>query len=366
MKILFVVKNLKLSNGVSSFIMNYYRQLVSKDNLFFDFLVVSDDGSYYYDEIRENGSNIYFMPSLKSPFKLVKFLKELFKNNSYDILHSNVFNSNSIIAYYAKKYHVPVRILHSHATENGDKFIKKIRNFPFQLTSIKFSNYYFACSKLAGENIFKNRKFTVINNAIDIEKFRFSLIHRKKIREENNISDNTIIVGVVGRITTQKNPYFILEIADQLKKKNVNYKLWWFGNGDMDNEIFNIVKEHGLSDEIKFWGSIGNINEYYSAMDCFILPSLYEGLPVVGVEAQVSGLKCLFSKNITDELCLSDDCIFLPIDSAFTWSNQILELYNSKKFSRFQCDTSNYDINKLSNKLYNIYVKLINEMGDKK
>ena len=171
---------------------------------------------------------------------------------------------------------------------------------------------------------------------------------------------------MVGRITTQKNPYFILEIADQLKKKNVNYKLWWFGNGDMDNEIFNIVKEHGLSDEIKFWGSIGNINEYYSAMDCFILPSLYEGLPVVGVEAQVSGLKCLFSKNITDELCLSDDCIFLPIDSAFTWSNQILELYNSKKFSRFQCDTSNYDINKLSNKLYNIYVKLINEMGDKK
>lgn len=158
LKILYAVKNMRVSNGVSSYIMNYYRELIKKGDVDIDFLVVSDVGSPYYDEIRKNGSNIYMMPSLKKPIKMLKFLRNIFKNNHYNILHSNVFNSNLPIAYMARMYGVPVRILHSHATVNGDSILKVARNKIFQFMSIHFSNCLFACSKMAGKNIYKNKK----------------------------------------------------------------------------------------------------------------------------------------------------------------------------------------------------------------
>ena len=184
MKILYVVKNMRVSNGVASYIMNYYRRIIKKRNVSIDFLIVSDVGSPYYDEIHKNGSNIYIMPSFKEPIRMLKFLNNIFKNNHYDVLHSNVFNSNFLIAYIAKKNGVPVRILHSHATKNGDNLLKIIRNKPFQFMSIYFSNYLFACSEMAGKQIYKTKKFYVINNAIDLEKFKFSNDLRNEIRGE--------------------------------------------------------------------------------------------------------------------------------------------------------------------------------------
>ena len=247
MKILYVVKNMRISNGVSSFIMNYYRELIKNKNIEIDFLIISDVGSPYYDEIKKNRGKIFLMPSLKRPLKVLSFLNDLFKSNKYDILHSNVFNSGFIVAYYAKKYGTKVRILHSHATSNGDTTIKKIRNYPFQLLNIALSNEYFACSKLAGDRIFLSKNFHIIPNAIDLEKYKYSKKTRDLIRLKKSISNDTLVVGVVGRITKQKNPYFILNIAKGLKEKNIDFNILWLGSGDMDKEIYETSKEMGLS-----------------------------------------------------------------------------------------------------------------------
>lgn len=363
MKILYVVKNMRISNGVASYIMNYYRRIIKKKNVSIDFLIVSDVGSPYYDEIHKHGSNIYIMPSFKEPIRMFKFLNKIFKDNHYDILHSNVFNSNFLIAYIAKKNGVPVRILHSHATKNGDNLLKIIRNKPFQFMSIYFSNYLFACSEMAGKQIYKTKKFYVINNAIDLEKFKFSNDLRNEIRGENKIEKDELIISTVGRLTIQKNPYFILEIISILSKQNIKFQFWWFGNGDLDNKIKNKANEMELNDYIKFFGSIDDVYKYYNAMDIFILPSLYEGLPIVGIEAQANGLRCIFSDNITDETKLYEKTLFLPIESAEVWCNTIIRCINdcNHNIDDYTLLHEKYDISKLSDSLYKKYVELLKE-----
>ncbi len=362
MRILYVVKTLSLTNGVSSYLMNYYRELIKQKNIICDFLIISDKGSPYYDEIIKNNGNIYILPSIKNPFNCIKFLNKLFKNNKYDILHSNVINSGALISFIAKKHKVPVRILHSHTTSNGDTALKIIRNYPFQVFCMLNSNVYFACSKLAGESIFKGKKFDIIPNAIDLPKFEFSNQKREEIRKGNDISEDTIIVGVVGRITLQKNPYFIMKIASCLKKENIKFILWWFGTGDMSEEIFKEADKLNLSSNIKFWGAVNDVYKYYSAMDCLILPSLYEGLPVVGIEAQAAGLQCFFSDRITKEARLNQYTEFLSIDDEYIWVKKIKNcLLNSRKEICDSTNLSNYSINNLGIALYEKYLYYLKE-----
>lgn len=364
MKILYVVKNLRVSNGVSSFVMNYYRQLIKKENINIDFLVISDVESPYYEEIRNNGGKIFVMPSFSKPWRIIKFMKHIFQDKSYDIVHSNVFNSGCIVAYYAKRYNVPVRILHSHATTNGDNIVKRIRNKPFQFFSIKFSNYLFACSKMAGKNIYGKKNYYVINNAIDLKKYEFDNNKRNEIRKEIiDHDEEKCIVATVGRLTMQKNPYFILDIIDLLKKEKFNFEFWWFGSGNLDEKIKRSARDRGIEEKIRFFGSVNDLDKYYSAMDIFILPSFYEGLPVVGVEAQVNGLKCIFSDRITDEIIISKHAKMMQIDDASIWKKQIIDncQHNNRNEMIGSIDTKDYDIKKLGDKLYELYVKIEKE-----
>lgn len=366
MKILFVVKNMRLSNGVSSYVMNYYRELNGKE-FQFDFLVVSDVGSPYYKEIAENGSKIYIMPSYKKhPLKTVSYLKSIFKENDYDIVHSNVFNSGALILMIAKKYKVPVRILHSHATQTGDKKWKEIRNKFFCSISLHYANKYFSCSHLAGDYIFDKDNYYVISNAIDIEKYSYNSTLRKKIREEKKCTDKFIVM-TVGRFTKQKNPYFIVDIVKKLKNRDNNIIFWWFGNGDMEYAVKKYAEENDVLDVIKFYGASDKVNEYYSAADIFILPSLYEGLPVVGIEAQVSGLPTLLSDKITTEAQISDYTKFISIDSADIWAKEIFDFANFKReYNLKNVDFDEYKIKNKSNDLANIYKSILNEEIPKK
>lgn len=229
--------------------------------------------------------------------------------------------------------------------------------------SIYFSNYLFACSEMAGKQIYKTKKFYVINNAIDLDKFKFSDDLRNEIRGENKIEKNELIISTVGRLTTQKNPYFILEIISILSKQNIKFQFWWFGNGDLDNKIKNKANEMELNDYIKFFGSIDDVYKYYNAMDIFILPSIYEGLPIVGIEAQANGLRCIFSDNITDETKLYEKTLFLPIESAEVWCNTIIRCINdcNHNIDDYTLLHEKYDISKLSDSLYKKYVELLKE-----
>lgn len=364
MRILYVVKNMRLANGVTSYAMNYYRKLVCTEDVKIDFLVVNDIGSPYYDEIRANESKIYLLPSYrKNIFATVLFLIKLFQNEKYDIVHSHVLNSGSIILKLAKHYEVPVRILHAHATKSGDTKLKELRNKFFISISLANANAYFACSKLAGDYLYGKRKYTVIYNAVDFNKYQFNQQCRDFIREEYSVQ-KCLIVTTVGRFTKQKNPFFIVDIVCSLKNKIKSFKFWWFGNGILEDEVKAYAKEKGADDCIVFFGANDKANEFYSSADVFILPSLFEGLPVVGIEAQISGLPCIFSDAITKEVQISSFCEFIPIDSADFWAKKIIEICNKDRMANIaSVKKDNYDIEMQYSILLKKYTSLYEEMA---
>ena len=359
MKILFVVKNMRLSNGVASYAMNYYRKLNGSD-IQFDFLIISDVGSPYYSEIEESGNKVFFMPSYKKePFKIIPYLNRLFTDNKYDVVHCNVMNSGSVILKIAKIHKVPVRILHSHATQTGDKKWKELRNKFFCAVSLKNANTYFSCSHLAGDYLFGKDNYYLIPNAIDIDKYSYDQQKRKLLREEERC-EKKLVVTTVGRFTRQKNPMFIVDIVDELSKMGIEVAFWWFGNGELEPEVHKYAGEKGVDKYIKFWGANPKVMDYYSAADIFILPSLYEGLPVVGIEAQVAALPVLLADTITTETQISDSVRFLPITDAKLWAENIAELRNcNRETIAKSLNLSEYKIENQAEKLKNLYSDLL-------
>ena len=350
---------MRLANGVASYAMNYYRELRNR-GIHFDFLVVNDVGSPFYKEIEDNGDKVYLLPSYaKHPVKCAKYLKQLFTINNYDILHCNVMNSGALVMMMAKKS-VPVRILHSHATQVGDKKWKQYRNKIFSGLSLHFATDYFSCSHLAGDFIFGKDNYYVIRNAIDISKYSYSQEIRNSIRRDNNCQ-NLLIIMTVGRITRQKNPFFIVEVVSELKKRREDFQLWWFGNGELEEQVKNYAEKKGVLSHIRFWGTSDCVNQYYSAADIFILPSFYEGLPVVGIEAQASGLPVIYSNTITDEARLTDNVIFLPIDNADDWAKELEQCGEINRDVNIEDSFSDYTIEVQSLKMENLYNILINK-----
>ena len=364
MKILYVVKNMRLANGVASYVMNYYRKLRNVPNIKMDFLIVSDVPSPYYDEIKGDGNNVYILPSYKKNlFKVIKFLKDLFNSEEYDVIHCNTVNSSSLILKIAKNYNIPVRILHSHATKNGDNLLKRLVGSFFKKIAIKNANSYFACSKYAGDSMFKEREYTIIHNAVDISKFEFNKKIRENIRKNAKVSNDSLIVMTVGRITKQKNPFFIVDIIEKIVKKEDKVIFWWFGSGDLDDKIKEYINKKSLNNKVKLFGSISNVSDYYSAADIFILPSLFEGLPVVGIEAQISGMLALFSDKITHEVKISKNCYFINIEAAELWAKMIFRFRNYDRDKNIKSiRKKEYDINFQYKNLLNKYKELLERM----
>lgn len=350
---------MRLSNGVASYAMNYYRKLNGSD-IQFDFLIISDVGSPYYSEIEENGNKVFFMPSYKKePFKIIPYLNRLFTNNKYDVVHCNVMNSGSVILKIAKKHKVPVRILHSHATQTGDKKWKELRNKLFCSVSLKNANTYFSCSHLAGDYLFGKNNYYLILNAIDIDKYSYDQQKRNLLREEEQC-EKKLVVTTVGRFTRQKNPMFIVDIVDELSKMGIEFVFWWFGNGELEPEVHKYAGEKGVDKYIKFLGANPKVMDYYSAADIFILPSLYEGLPVVGIEAQVAALPVLLADTITTETQISDSVRFLPITDAKLWAENIAELREcNRETVAKSLNLSEYKIENQAKRLKNLYSDLL-------
>ncbi len=355
-KILYIIPSLRLCDGVASYAMNYYRGL-SKEQFEIDFIVCSDDQSDYYNEIRNNGGKIYYISKLgksniKSKFKEID---NFFTKNKYDIVHCHILTMGAIYLYYAKKHGVKVRILHSHATKFGEGKWKNLRNSLFAFFSLKFANVYYACSKAAGDFLFKDKKYEVINNAINIAKFKYDKTKRDSIRKKYGVKEDEILIGNVGRLCKQKNQEFIINVLKEIKNQG-KFKLIIIGNGEDQEKLelmCNSFKNITIIDSQK------NIADYFSAFDIFALPSLYEGLPVVGIEAQANGVPCLFSSNITDEIIINKNCkrINLKIDE---WVDTISQITRkSRTFNNNELIKKGYEINSATKLLAKKYVDLV-------
>lgn len=359
-KILIIVPHLDIVNGVASYAMNYFRN-IDHNKIQMDFIPIRDLPSPYYDEIKKMGGRVFITPLMsRHPFSFFKCINKIFKEQQYDILHCHVVNTSLPFLRYAKKYKVPIRIIHSHATVSADKKWKQIRNDFLANFALKGANLYFACSKLAGDCLFKDRKFKIINNAINIDKYLFDTNSRNQYRENLKVSDK-FVVATVGRQCEQKNPKFAMRVFAEVLKICPDAVYWWIGSGEMENELKDYANSLGISKNMFFLGNRTDVNKLYSAMDIFLLPSIYEGLPVVGIEAQASSLPMVVSDTITKELKITDRVKYMSLKSSEKeWAKEILKYRNiSRRNMSKEIINANYEIQTEAKKLNNIYINLV-------
>ena len=354
-----------LGGGVESVVMNYYRH-IDRTKIQFDFICDNDSTNIPYEEIEKLGGRVILIPPYQKVFKYHKALKKVLKDGNYKIVHSHI-NTLSVFSLFAAKCAgVPVRIAHSHSTTNKKEKKKNLLKQVLKPFSRLFATDYMCCSELAGRWLFGNKEYDngnvyLLNNAIDLDKFKYDEKVRKEKRKELDISDDTLVIGHVGRFVEQKNHRFLIDIFNEVHKEEKNSILLLAGQGPLMDEIKEKVKKLGLEDNVRFLGQRNDINELYQAFDVFLLPSLYEGLPVVGIEAQATGLLCVFSDDMTKEIKILQSTQFLSLNrKASEWAKIILDKskLNCNKDTSKEMSKNSFNINAEANKLEEIYRKL--------
>lgn len=310
-RICMVLTNLNYSDGVTTFCMNYYDHL-DHEAFQMDFIIHTKPQDHLREKIEANGDHIFVMPYLsgKNILKINKMVSKLFEENHYDIVHCNLPNAAFIYLRQAKKHHIKTRIIHSHFTQFSDIPSLAKRNKILYDFSKKYINHNFACSKVAGDFLFGKESYDIIYNSIDYNRFLYNETNRKAIREEYQMKEDDVLLGLVGRCSQQKNILFAIKL---LKKLPRNYHLMVIGSHNNPEYYEECRKEKGEDTRILFLDPKQNIEAYYSAFDLLLLPSLYEGLPLTLVEAQASGLNCLSSSLVTTEIQLGG-VSYLPLE----------------------------------------------------
>lgn len=313
--------------GAETMIMNYYRA-IDKNRVQFDFVSHFNNGAYE-SEIKEMGGKIFRIPRFKG-YNILSYMKAWDKfykaHPEYEIIHVHCYKVAGLILSIAKKNGVKIRIVHSHTANAQYKFYENIVFSIFNKIAISSATHLYACGESAGKFLFSDRIFNVLNNAIDTVKFKCDIEKRNLIRNKLGV-DEYFVIGHVGRFMVAKNHKFIIEIFEEIYKVNKNARLLLVGSGDkLLYEIKKIVSDKNLNDAVIFTGARSDIPELMMAMDVFLFPSLYEGLPVTVVEAQASGLKTFISDRITDEVKITSLITVLSLnDSAEYWADEILK-----------------------------------------
>lgn len=372
-RMLFVIPNIRVGTGITSVIMNHYDRLI-KDGYHIDFCMLQDRESPYKQKIIDSNGKIYVMPEGRNGYpdkkKTPGFIEELIKNGRYDVVHIHIIGRLGVCAAkYAKKYSVPYRIYHAHNPRDIHDLHSLCASVIFDNLCVRYSNYYLACSKDAGKSVFGKRRFEVIKNTIDTEKIRFSQTERLRIRKEFGISETTKVLGTVCRLSHQKNPFFIIDIFKAFHERCNDSVLLWAGSGDLDKQVKEYVDALGLSSCVYFLGSRSDVAGLYSAMDAFVLPSRYEGLGIVYIEAQSCGLPTFASDVVPKDTKVTDLIEYLSLsDKDLKWAKTILDTistHSTQDRSRYSNIVVNagYD-SSLNNDLSEYYTKLLQESGE--
>lgn len=316
--------------GVAQVIYNHYIHF-NKNIFMFDFATFSKEVGYIETKFLEMGSKIHHITPKKVSFlKFNKEVNSILKDNNYDIVHVHSNHMSFFPLFLALKHKINVRIAHSHQyIKNPSLFQFITRSIGMNLNKITMT-HAISCGKAAGEWIFgkkyvKEGKVFFLYNAVDLSQFVYNLENSKKIRKQLSL-ESQFIIGHIGRIETEKNPYFILDIFNEILNLNPNSILVWVGEGSMKNEIKNKSLSLNISEKIIFLGQRNDVNQLLSIFDVFLLPSFSEGFPVVIVEALANGLKCFVSTEISSEIAYKDLVIFLELSKGSKfWAEFIIE-----------------------------------------
>lgn len=348
------------TGGAETLVMNILRN-IDRDKFQFDFLLFSEKKGFYDKEAKELGANLFYTPSI-SKVGLRKYINDLisfFKNQEIDVVHSHMDWQGGFIAYAASKANVKKIVVHSHANQKmfDSNIVYHLMIKLNQYLIKKYATDCIACSNEAGESLFVTKKYKVLYNGIDLQRFikpNSKVI--KELKEEFDIKDNDIILGHVGSFSVNKNQSFLIDVLNELVKMSSNYKLILVGEGNTKEKIYDKVRSLALEEHVIFTGVRSEIPEIMHLFDVFLFPSFHEGLGIVAIEAQASGLSCIISDTIPKEVDLNMGLIHqIPLDKN-KWKEAILKnkpidinnnlLYNS----RFNID---YTIRELTN----IYLK---------
>lgn len=351
--------------GSQSMVMNLYRA-IDKDKVQFDFIVDHPDKNDWRKEIKAMGGRVYDFPRFtgKNFFKIKKAWSDFFSNHKeYNILHTHSRSYASIYIPIAKR-HGLVTIAHSHSTSNGRGAISLAKDI-MQLPIRYQADYLFACSQTAGEWLFGKRamrsaKFWIIPNAIDCRQFIFNPVIRGRIRKELG-ADNDFLIGHVGRMVPPKNHLFLLEIFAEVRNAREDAKLILIGDGELRPLIEAKARDMGINEAVLFLGPKQNVSDYYQAMDCFVFPSLWEGLGITVIEAQVSGLPCIVSENVPRAVDVVDGLVRrLDLDSGMrAWAEVLKNLKTSDRHSHLdEMMRSGYDISGSAAEMQEFYLKI--------
>lgn len=362
-KILQVLDFINYNSGVSAVVTNYFFQM-DPQRVQCDFLLYEMPEEAWTARLTAAGTKVYATgkPSRRSMAEYERNVKDFFRQHAkdYDIVHVHIPNAAFIVLRYAKKYGIKVRILHSHNARGADGAVKKIRNYLLNQWGIRYANQYFACSVKAGNYLFGEKRcgqLVVLPNAIRLERYAFDEKKRKTIRDSLGVKEHELLLGHIGRFAEQKNHEGLLKIFAETRKCGMDTKLVLLGDGELREKTGQLAEELGIKDQVLFAGVVANVPDYLSAMDIFLLPSLYEGLPVVCVEAQAAGLPCLISDQVTREIALTDQVWFLANGDLDSWCDRIRKISAEGRSRNAVNGLEQYDIVRQTRNLEERYLQ---------
>ena len=358
LRVLQVVTHME-RGGLESMLMNYYRY-IDREKIQFDFLVHRQERAAYDDEIEAMGGKIYRLPRLVpwSKAYLTALNRFFDEHPEYRIVHVHQDCLSSVILKAAQQHNIPVRIAHSH-NANQDRNLK----YPIKLwcrRSIpRCATHLFACGKDAGDWMFGGASYQIINNAIDTTAYTYDTNKRVELRRQLGLADE-LVIGHVGRFNPQKNHPFLMDIFAALLKKESNAVLLLVGGGEGMSQIREKAQKLGIAEHVHFLGVRSDVADLMRAMDVFVLPSLYEGLPVTMVEAQAAGLPCIISDKVPPECILTEGLVDIMTLSASpeTWAEKILAKRAIPRTDRrAEIAAHGFDITTETVKLQEFYLK---------
>lgn len=365
-KVLICIPDLGICNGVTTFILSFYDDIIQQGYQA-DFLLVENEHTEKESYVSEKGSRIYKVPKYsKYDKRRIDYIDRVFRNEAYDIVHVNFPGPNgAMVLKAARKYGVRHRIYHCHNPLNNLSLKSFLSEHVFTPICRRRANKYVACSRTAGKSIFGNRKFDVVNNAIDPTGFLFRPESRERIRKELQIEDR-LVVGVAARMTAQKNPLFLVKVFAEIKKRNPNAVLLWVGDGELQERIEETCSKYGIWDSVVLAGRQSEIADWYSAMDLFLLPSRFEGLGIVYLEAQANGLSCFGSDCVPEETEVTERMHRISLSkSPSDWATEIVKTLDKDTASREvkteEFKQKGYDSRFIKHRLCEVYESLYKE-----
>lgn len=357
-----------IGGGVEAVVMNYYR-FIDKSSVQFDFIIDSDSTHVPRKEIESLGGRIYEVSPYQKLPSYLSDLKKIFHENNYQVVHSHINALSVFPLSVAKKSGIPIRIAHSHSTASKGEYKKNILKNLLRPFSKCYPTHFMSPTAHAGEwlfgkNITTNNQLIILNNAIDTKRFNFSKSIRSQMRKKYTYSDSDFVIGTVGRFVWQKNHEFLVKTFKKVNTQLPYTKLILVGEGPLKDDLEQLVSELGIQKSVQFIKNSENIEDMYQMFDYFVFPSNYEGLGIVAIEAQIMGLPTLCSKNVPEEVGLTELCDFLELDlEPEHWAEYLINSIENRKMNarisrKEEIQNKNYDISLEASKLVSIYNKL--------